>query len=268
MAKGINISIKDKMEEFLPELFQLIEGQNVSWNSINKGFTKNHHRRREIYKNNPREQFEVTFYDLIGNVLIYNDSSSSKFLTYITMVIRRLNTGLDNKQKQMAGKIIRNLLKNISLDYIHSVGELFFLDKVIDTKQYELLEVEFKMKNGKRIDFRFCSKINKDVVLVEILNIHLDKLNIKSQAEFLKQITNKVGDKIFDKTNGILEDYQFLLQLIFWGSGDELKKVSEYYKNGLVIPISGIFEPLSYVCITNEENIPVYKFSTISTLFG
>lgn len=205
---------------------------------------------------------------MIGNVLIRNDSSSEKFFIYINIILKRLDEALNREQKMMIGKIIRNFLKNFSLDYIHFIGELFFLNRMICSGEYKLLSVEHNMKNGKQIDFKFYSISTQKEILVEIMNIRLDRLNLNNQNNFQEQLIKKVGEKIFDKTKGVLTDYSFYLQLILWGDGNELRKVSGFFKNGLKIPINAVMEPLAYCCITEGENEPEYRFSEISNLFN
>ncbi|OFX21067.1 MAG: hypothetical protein A2033_10620 [Bacteroidetes bacterium GWA2_31_9] len=263
----ISVSIEDNLKKYVPDLFKLMADQNVSWFSINKGYLKKHKERYKKYQENPTEKFEVNFYDLIGNVLLRNDSSSEKFFIYINVILKRLNVTLNKQQKMMVSKTVRNFLKNFSLDYIHFIGELFFLDRMIWSKEYSLLEVEHKMKNGKRIDFKLFSIRYQKEVLIEIMNVRLDRLNLNSQSDFQEQLIKKVGEKIFDKTNGVITDHTFHLQPILWGDRDELRKVSDYYKNGVEIPINGVMEPLSYCCFTVGENEPEYRFSGISTLF-
>jgi hypothetical protein len=263
----IQISIEDNLKKYVPDLFKLMDGQDISWSSINKGYLEIRKKREKRYQENPTEKFEVNFYDLIGNVLVRNDSSSEKFFIYINVILKRLDVTLNEKEKMMISKTVRNFLKNFSLDYIHFIGELFFLDRMIRSKEYKLLEVEHKMGNGKRIDFKLYSIRNQEEISVEIMNIRLDRLNLNSQNDFQKQLIKKVGEKIFDKTKGVITDHSFHLQMIFWGDGNELRKVSNFFKNGLAIPISGVMEPLSYCCFTVGENEPEYRFSEISNLF-
>lgn len=267
LNNGRSISIEEGLKKYIPDLLLLLDGQSVSWAKINKGYSTNHSKRRKKSLLNPLEKFEVNFYDLIALTLVRNDENAEKLFIYITVVLRRLNAVLNQQQKLMVGKTVRNFLKNFSLDYIHFIGELFFLDRMIASNEYELIMIEDKMKNGKDIDFRLYFKRNKQEILVEIMNVRLNTSNLESFSIFHEHLNRKVTDKIFDKTKGQISDYNFHLQPILWGSGDELKKVVSFYKNGFEILINGVMEPLAYCCLSYEGSEPKYRFNKITTLF-
>ena len=79
--------------------------------------------------------------------------------------------------------------------------------------------MEHKLDNNKRIDFKLYSVKHQKEILVEIMNVHLDRLNLNNQTDFQEQLINKIGEKIFDKTKGVITDHNFHLQLILWGDG-------------------------------------------------
>jgi hypothetical protein len=267
--EGIKILLNENtLKKYIPVLFEFMGGQNISWSSINEGYLVNREKRRsEFHQNGGWLRDEVNFYKLIGKVEVDKDSSSEKFLGYINVVLERLNESLTKREKIMVGKIIRNFLKSFSLDYIHYIGELFFLDKLIRSQEYKLIEVEHTMINGKQIDFKLYSLTHQMDVLIEIMNVRLWDLKLDSRTVFKEQLTNKVERKIHEKNGRILSDNNFHVQSILWGSGGELRKISNFYKTGLCI--EGVTEPFSYGCFSNEndETKPRYVFEKISTLF-
>jgi len=267
--KEVSVDLENRLKIYVPDLFKLIEGQNISWLSINRKFGKFLQQRKiRFHKGGGYLKDQVNFYDVVVQT-INGKQEFERFFIYMNVVFRRLNENLSSSQKIMVSKIVRNLLREFSLDYIHSLGELYVLDSLVRHKMYRLVEVEFKLNNGKCIDFKLISSESNKDVLVEIMNIRLDEKKLNSHKEISEYLMGKFSSKIDYKTMSIPSNFNFFIVPVIWGSKEDLLKVNDFYKNGSGITINRMMEPFSYCCWVDEtgKTEPFYKFSRISTLF-
>lgn len=260
--------IQERLKIYTPYLFKLIEGQDIAWKDINKNFTIDfEENKRKFFENGGYLKVEMTFYQLISSAL-NNRAEAIHLFIYINVVFKGLAEHLSEPQRRMVGTIVRNLLKNFTLDYMNSLGELFVLNKLIITGSYRLDNVEYKMSNGKRVDFNLYSYELKRNQFVEIVNIRLDASKLESDTSIKNYLLKKFWDKISNQTRKFTSDFDFLVVPVLWGAAKDLEKVSKFYKNANSIQIHGVAEPFAYCCWADElgENTR-YEFDRISELF-
>lgn len=265
----LKFSVQTTLEKLCPDMFRLMEGQTFPWKDINKKFAeKLSQRKKDFTSNGNYLKVEINFYDLIVGVL-QNNPSSIRFFLYIRIVTHSLNERLSQEEKKLVGKIIRRLLTDFTRDYIHNLGELFYLKEVIESGHYKLRGIEDKRSNGKEIDFKFLDLRDKREYLVEIMNVRLNPEKLNSHSDIKNYLAGKVKDKVVDKTKNQKFQCDFLVLPILWGEKSEhLLKVFDFYKNGSGLNISMMLEPFSYCCWDDEQLRPIFKFSIISELFN
>ena len=261
----MKLLVKENLELFIPSLFKLLNGQNISWKGINKKFVEKHFERKEKYdKNDKYLLVPVNFYDVVTGVMNENPGFT-RLLGYFEYVFDELNRNLDGKEKLLVSKTLRNLLNDFTSDYIHYIGELSVLNVLTRSKLLTLDKMEFTLDNGKNMDFRlFCGETNQ-YLLVEIMNLHIDKENSKEVDVFEKFLQSKILNKIEDKTNGSSIN-DFTLIPVLWGGHHDLHKIYDFYKKGFKNKNDKVFEPFSYLSWYDTEGT-LYKFQNISKIF-
>lgn len=259
---------KETLSHNVPDLFNLLDGQNISWSSIESNILKQNTQRLKESKSSGKDfKIEMNFYDLILKV-IDEDFESTRFFVYIIGVLRLFNEYLSTNEKILVSRIIRKLLKDLTLDYIHYIGELFVLDILLRNHPYTLTEIEYKLNNGKCIDFHFTTKENEQV-FVEVMNIRLDPMKLNSHREIREYLRSKYLSKIEDKMTGVEWSFELIIVPVLWGSLEDLRKVYNFYRNGTGLRINGVTEPYSYCCKTHPNiEQPIFRFSEISILFN
>jgi len=109
------------------------------------------------------------------------------------------------------------------------VGELALLKRILTTEHSQLLDVEYKMSNGKSFDFAI--NIKDELQLIEVLNIFPKSSLMQDEAAFQGFIEKRFIDKLEDKTKGVPKGkYNFALLPIVWGEFAKLDKYIEYFK--------------------------------------
>jgi hypothetical protein len=266
------IDLEKNLQRYIPELFKLMEGQKISWSKINKDYDQLEKKRQIEYdKNGGHLMTEPNFYDMVRRS-VQRDPNFVRPFEYTKIVLDNLDKNLSREERIWVGSILRNLLKTLTIDHLHFLGELFVLNNIISRRHlYYLKMTEHEMDNGKRIDFNIVFKNSGREGLMEVMNIHLKGLDLSNHTRVRKHFERKIEDKIKDKTRDVDSDFIFQIQPVIWGSSDQLRVVGDFFKYGFGCKIENVNEPLSFCCHTlvrDGQNKFLYVFDEISKVFN
>jgi hypothetical protein len=180
---------------------------------------------------------------------------------------------LDQNEIKLVGSHIYNILIQKDRSYLNFLGELACLVLIKKQYSYRLNKIEYKLPNGKRIDFQLIDSMSKIEYLFEITNIHIDaKKGISEDwSEVSKFFTNRITKKIKDKTHQLTTPINITLIPVVWSAlGSDIMKLHLHFQQH-ELNIENVEEPLAFVVYDvkdlNAEN-PNREFGPIKILFG
>ncbi|GAA0892658.1 hypothetical protein GCM10009122_23370 [Fulvivirga kasyanovii] len=262
--------LKRNIELHLPAIPHLIGENYIDWDRIEKLFDKEIKKRYGKAKGKTIT-VEATIYDHIIEVRkeSVNSLSSTRYLQFVNSMIRDLAELLDDNQRQMVTRIIRNLLVSFDLKHINYLGEIGALHNLTKNGRLLLKEVEYPIDNGKNIDFCFYDTVSKKDILVEVFSSRLnsDKV-LDDPAALEKFISFRLEEKALKKFSGIQNLYENIFLLpILWGDTRSLKIYADFFKD-YKFKSEKIFEPMAYCTFTvDSPEITINKFTRVSKLF-
>lgn len=262
-----DLDLKGRLEEYLPVFFELYDGKGRAWNKVSKAVYERHlnNIKKEKELNMPLI-IEASFFDIITEAL--NGKRSARvLLEYFKQLFKDLSNNLSDEQKHMIQKNLYGVLTNLNLDYRNFIGELSVLNNLIKAG-YDLLATEHRLdEQGLKkteIDFLVCSPLDKEEILVEVVNIHLSDTNTKDSISIKNLLEGKLKPKYQDKKGD--SKNTFYLIPVLWGSITELKQVIEFYeKNNFSLP--NVMDSVCYMSFTKESTGDFYhRFGPVKNI--
>ena len=255
---------KQNIAFYLPSLMEILRDSDPEWEKIDKLFSA---KIEERFKEANCEviTIEATIFDIIIAVKKQN-LQAIRLLDFLNRMTTELSANLNNDEKLLIGKIVKDLLLTLDMRYLNFVGEIGVLNNLIKSKTYRLEAVEAELSDStKTIDFKLKRIGDGAFLLVEVVNIHLDSDRIEDDEEKIKKfLTHRLTKKIDSKKT----KSQFYLIPVIWCASKELKIYSDYFKKHKM-HIENVIEPVSYLTFIdpNDESFVLHKFANISNLF-
>jgi hypothetical protein len=261
----IKFDIKKVLYYRVPSLMELTEKQNLDWNRINQLFAAWMFKYANIPENDTVTE-EAHIY-LIAIESVNGNKQALGLFTFFDRLFQELVKVLSDNEKKLIGNNIFNLLTNFDSKYLNFVGEIAVLNNLIKSNQYNLIDVETKVLNGKSIDFKLSNKRNNENVFVEVLNIHINSNKVESDENKIKKfLETRINRKYTEKTSNLLPSFKLNIVPVIWGSAKVLEIYSSFFRsNSLETPYST--EPVSFLTFTDDSGYYLHKFGRISQLF-
>jgi len=203
----------------------------------------------------------------VANLLSYIDEQCYKF---IQNVPDKLKQRAKTKIKDVVLTVDINLYDNNNPSFLNFFGEIIAINHILSSpdNRYFIEDIEYKLKNGKSIDFSIYDNVFKDFLLIEIMNIHFQKEKLLSYTpdEFLKFLKQRISDKYFDKTNLITNNIVIKILPIIWNNIEDMTSFKSVIKN----IDNGVYNfPVMFLLIQKDfEGINLYQFTSINSYFN
>ncbi len=214
--KIIKYDIQPFIRNYMPDFYLLVEVQNISWSKIN-GIVGNYlvKIKKEFRETRRPVSRDATFYSIVIS-RIKNDGKGDGMLDFYNSLFHSLSLQLDESQKRLIHKTLYNILIEVDKNHLNFIGELGVLNEMLKTKQYELKNVEEKIKLDSNVsaDFLFLDNRTGLELLVEVINIHMEDKELNDEQLILNHIKSKITDKVKSKFNNA--NRPFLLQPVIW----------------------------------------------------
>lgn len=256
--------IENVLLEHVPLIFNFLPRRGISWRDINEGIGRFVEERKTRIESDGVSSDGVNFYDHIINTK-EGVKESKYLLRFLNIILSDFDRILPKKKKVMVGDILRKMLYQFTENHIHFIGEIFVLGSMLESGEYQLDKVEYRIDNDKGIDFRMINKSNNEGVLIEVRNIFLRSWKLNSDTDIGDFLGEKFWEKI--KENGDPNEFNYHIRPVLWGTTEDLEKVSEFYKRYTTIVETRVLEPYSYLCSEDENGEPYWIFGKISNLF-
>jgi hypothetical protein len=258
--------VKENLKLFVPALVELVDGKDFPWTKIDSLFSEKIKMRKAEFKGETII-IEASIYDIIVEAKQQN-SSALGLLDFLDKLFEELNDNLNKTERQLVRRNIKQMLISFDCKYLNFIGEIATLNNLVKSKLFRLLSIEEKISNGKSIDFKLLNIEQNKIMLVEIVNIHLNNDKVVDESEAIRLfLTGKLTDKKKLKSINLNNEIQFYLIPVIWGSAKSLKVYSDFYKSNS-LNLEGILEPVAYLTYSDKAGY-YYKhyFTTISKLF-
>ncbi len=146
---------------------------------------------------------ETSIFDLLWHAK-EGDHNSIGFLAFIEKTCASLLAILDRagiaKLKNTCFQAVTNFGQSES-KYLCYVSELAVLERILSKADHRLVDVEYKLPNGKSFDFAI--EINSKLHLIEVLNVFTKPELMEGEAEFESFLEKRYVVKLLNKTEGI-----------------------------------------------------------------
>jgi len=262
-------NIQEKLTDYFPILFELLNNNRIDWKMVEKTFAKKYEEYQiKHQKTNSPFRIKASFYNII-TASIKKEKGALMLLDYIQKLFEELTDKLDSDEKKEIKSTIFGFLTNIDSNYLNFLGELSVLNQFKTRTNFKLVKTEEKLmtsgSNNSTIDFKFFNPTTNSFELIEIVNIHLDEKNTSNDERINILLTQKISEKLSKK--GMRENPRFFLVPVIWGNWKEIKCIEEYYKkNNPSFQNTGI--PVCFVPFTRPDGKLVQRFGTIDTIFS
>ena len=220
--------------------------------------------RKEYEASEKTVKREATIYSVIVEKYAMGGKSDG-MLDFFNQLFISLNNNLSEPEKKLASSMISNVLSNVSKDYLNFIGELASLNYYKTQLHYQLLNVEEKivMNSNVSADFLFKTPNNTDV-LIEILNIHLEDMELTDMGKVKYHIDSKINNKI--KAKILTNDREIFIQPVLWLRDQKSYELANelYLKN----PLTNLNakEPLVYCTLKDTSGQFEHRFESIYTI--
>jgi hypothetical protein len=253
--------VKYNLLNYIPELIDFIGEEKFPWDDIEKKFNQ-----RVSKKNGDSIVIEASIFDQIISIK-KGDSDYIGMIDFYNKLFYQLKLLLNQEEKKLILRTIKNLLVSFDSKYLNYLGELSALYQLKRTNNFILLEVEKNLPNGKSIDFDMTIQDPKMRVLIEVINIQINPKKVENNANSIRRFINgRLEKKITDKKKNLIDNWNIHLVPVIWGGNEQLEIYHEYFKtNSPDLPLS--YVPLAFLTYYDQNGNYFPKFGSISTLF-
>ena len=256
--------LKVNVKSQLPVLLKYIPEEDPDWDRFDKLFSQKEKSRIQEAKGETMF-IEACLYDIILAARKRN-MDAIILLGFFEVMLEELLEYINDEEKDMIQKNIKNMLVNLDFRYLNFIGELAVLNGMMKSGLYRIEQVECKLPDSaSRIDFKLRKISDGSIWWVEVLNIHPDGDRIElDKGKVARFFTDRYLQKIASKKT---ETPIYLIPVI-WAGRDVLVLLSAYFSQ-YPLSVDMVHEPFVYASFRagNKKSQISYLFTTISELY-
>ncbi|MBI9055980.1 MAG: hypothetical protein JEY96_19315 [Bacteroidales bacterium] len=222
------------LSSYCPDIVDIIGEKKKFWKKVRLKYLD----RLSLIKNVTLEKKSyISRRSFLDNLISSkNESDESKaFMLDINYRVKNIYREISSK-KELLDKL-RSILEQLILPEIDEpksydrVGEIYALDYIISLENIEILEMEYKLENGKRIDCLLLNKGKNKKFLIDFLSINIDPEKVESSDGLTKLLLNRILPKYKQKTINLKTiDYSFKVLPIIWIEPELIEKYIGLFK--------------------------------------
>ncbi|MEO9803442.1 MAG: hypothetical protein ABJF04_09355 [Reichenbachiella sp.] len=252
MEEKITYDVKAVLEKYMPSFLKLLGSNHIPWMKISVKLQLHiEELKKELLENPKALVCDATFFSVLKSKLKGDGLGDAQFDFY-NQLFTDLHQILSPKERKLLGGILKSVLIQLEKDYLHFIGELSALYFYKINTNFELLKVEEKLFDHRKIsaDFKFVNPETNNIYLLEVLNIHLEHRENLSTETLDKIITSKLDLKL--KSKEAASKKNMSLQPLIWCKDiNQIKLVYNYYKS-CSIP-EQTHKPLGYLSFKTPD---------------
>jgi hypothetical protein len=239
--------IQSLFKKYLPHFFNVFPQNDPKWRVIQTKYRERCNQRNTAIQKKGIFEAESTLFDCLWDAS-HEDKKTQALLKFIDEIIGELRDLLTSEHFDGLRRICLEMVINfdVNLDDARfpesrthtKISELALLykllkdERLIEGKDIKFLGIEYKLRNGKTVDFAFTA--NQGVEFVEVMSINIDVSKIESEedlSDFLewryeRKFNEKLGKIPIPELGGRL-----LLAPVIWGKINNLEPYIDYFKS-------------------------------------
>jgi len=139
------------------------------------------------------------------------------------------------------------------------------ISRLINSKDFEFIKLEYKLPNNKRMDIALSSKTNK-IILVEVLTIFLNPEMINNEKELYRFFDYRFKKKMQEKMEGLspIDNTIFSFIPVIRTNYEKLTPYREFFNNW---PFTPAFQkPMAILQLTDGKDNYKYTLEAIDKI--
>jgi hypothetical protein len=227
MSTSIIQIIKSKC----PNIASIIGYNPRFWSKVESAYTQ----RLKLIKTSIEEGNYITVRkSLIDDMILFKKERPKldALLSDIDLKSKTIYNSIQSDKKNVDK--LRSILKELiipeekdSKSY-DRVAEIYAIEYLLSRKNLKLIELEYKLTNGKRADCLIQNAENHEYVLYDFFSINIDTSKVEDIDNFGKLLVNRIISKYRSKTIDIETQYPFRLLPILWIENIILKEYFDF----------------------------------------
>lgn len=165
-------------------------------------------------------RYETHILDLILLAEKENDSFCISFLRYLDGVFGNIENNIPNNIKNQLNAPLFDLLENFDNNqsrYLDRLGEFLNLERFLLSADLVLERIEVPTIAGTSLDFQLCNRLSKEIIKVEVMNVHLDAKKLQSEYNLKHFFGARLAKKYEAKKLPQPPDSEIAIVLVLWG---------------------------------------------------
>jgi hypothetical protein len=190
--------VRPFLEMKMSGLLDLLGTNNISWVTINKNFSRNLEKvKSDLALSQNSIYREATFYSVLISEH-YNTGEGAGMFDWYRTLFQSLSSILTPAEKALTNHSIYNLLIEPDKNYLNFIGELAVLNEIKKQPGCNLINVEEKIQNenNSTADFLILNEYDNAQILVEVVNLHFQKIDINDPERIKRLIVSKLSHKM------------------------------------------------------------------------
>lgn len=258
---NIKQNLKDWTSMFCPFLYSLLKDSEPFWNEITTKFNLKLENANEKIKTDGKIQIENSLPVLLGKAS-EGDQLFVSFLEYIDKQIKTLHESVPVHLKERTIGLLKRLFSEFDIKeqhkanptYLNGVSEILTANKLLESGDYVLVDIEEPLGNGKKTDFTLIKSAKSEKYYIEVVNIHIDASKVEDLEGFTKFINNRLQLKYDDKTIELPAEIKKRFHLLpcIW-SEDAASHYIEEYGHESPLKEIGVLPPSSLIQYNNGD---------------
>lgn len=267
------IDLKERLQEYIPSLFKLLDKDNFPWAKINREFEIHLNKRKDIaaHEGGVYDIYykDITFFDIISEFKKGERFGALVEFSLVDNLFEQLSEKLTEEGKKKIRKSLIKILTQLQYNFRHTLGELIVLNKFLQSGSYDLESLDYPFPPPSKKDADFALKDLNDgrILLVELVHNQLPEPFPEDFAEIKTYLTDTVLNKIAEKTEGFVINNPFFTVLFVLGKSESLRKINVFFKAGNKIEVKDFVAVCAHVFREDKDGIAKHFFGRIDSLF-
>jgi len=229
------MKIQQLLEVNCPNIVTIIGKKVKFWSKVELRYLQRLNFIEELVQEKNYRSLRIT---LIDNLILFKSEREklTAFLHDIDVIVKAINDNFYGCKTKIDK--LRYILEQLILPEIESpksydrIAEIYAINYLLSQKRIRIIELEYRLSNGKHIDCLIQNIENGENFLLDFISINVDGSKVETSEKFGKWLTDKVIKKYSEKTINLkLLDYQFKVFPILWIENKILKENLELFED-------------------------------------
>lgn len=234
---NIQQNLMEWTRSFCPYLFSIMSENNSFWDRLSSKFCAKLDNASLVIESAEKIETENSIPILLGKA-VQGEEIFILLLDFIDHQVKFLYESVPARLKDATIGLFERLLLEFDIleqhkpnpTYLNGLSEILTINKLLESGEYTLVEIEEPLGNGKCADFTLVKNGETEKTYVEVVNIHVDSSRVEEFDNFKLFMDARLRKKYDDKTNGLshLITKKFLLSPCVWSEDSVTDFIEQY----------------------------------------